>query len=336
MKQVVTLRDIAFSTGVSKSTVSRALSGNCSNIKKETQQMIQDVAKQMGYKQNKTAINFRDKRTRTIGVVVPELITSFYVKFVDFVQSIVEAKGYQVIFAICNEDSTIEKEKLQMMLENQVEGILISACHNTKNISLYKELIEEGIPLVFFDRMVDGISTPKVKMDDYYKSFFLVEHLIRSGRKNIVHLAGPSYMQSARERTRAYKDAMEKFNLPVNPNFIIDSGINFEDGENSMEMFIKQNIPFDGVFCFTEMCALGVQSFLQKHHYSIPKDVAICCFSGTALSTYVHPKLTVVEQPVELMAEKSIELLLEKLEDSDVPDREIVLEATIIVRESTE
>ena len=218
MKQVVTLRDIAFSTGVSQSTVSRALSGNCSNIKKETQQRIREVAKQLGYKQNKTAINFREKRTRTIGVVVPELITPFYVKFVDCVQRIVEAKGYQVIFAICNENSTIEKEKLQMMLENQVEGILISACHNTKNISLYKELIENGIPLVFFDRMVDGISTPKVKMDDYYKSFFLVEHLIRSGRKNIVHLAGPSFMQSSRERTRGYKDAMAKFNLPVHPD----------------------------------------------------------------------------------------------------------------------
>ena len=336
MKQAVTIKDIAKKLGISKSTVSRALSGDCYNVKKETLDKILETAKTLGYKRNSVATNLRLNRTRIIGIVVPELVTSFYVNFITRVQSIVYAKGYQVSLSICNEDPDIERKNLQIMMDNQVEGILISACHNTKNIDVYKQLMEQGIPLIFFDRTIDDLSTPKVKIDDYIKSFFLVEYLIRTGRKKIVHLAGPSFIQNTHERIRAYKDAMDKFNLPYEPEFIIDSGVNFEDGEKSMEDFMKKQISFDAIFCFTEMSALGAKSFLQKLRYSIPEDVAICCVSGTILSTLVHPTLTVVEQPIEQMAEKSIELLFEKLSNPDIPDKEIILESKMIIRESTE
>ncbi|MBQ7350047.1 MAG: LacI family DNA-binding transcriptional regulator [Bacteroides sp.] len=336
MKQAVTIKDIAKKLGISKSTVSRALSGDCYNVKKETLDKILETAKILGYKRNSVATNLRLNRTRIIGIVVPELVTSFYVNFITRVQSIVYAKGYQVSLSICNEDPDIERKNLQIMMDNQVEGILISACHNTKNIDVYKQLMEQGIPLIFFDRTIDDLSTPKVKIDDYIKSFFLVEYLIRTGRKKIVHLAGPSFIQNTHERIRAYKDAMDKFNLPYEPEFIIDSGVNFEDGEKSMEDFMKKQISFDAIFCFTEMSALGAKSFLQKLRYSIPEDVAICCVSGTILSTLVHPTLTVVEQPIEQMAEKSIELLFEKLSNPDTPDKEIILESKMIIRESTE
>ena len=232
MKQAVTIKDIAKKLGISKSTVSRALSGDCYNVKKETLDKILETAKILGYKRNSVATNLRLNRTRIIGIVVPELVTSFYVNFITRVQSIVYAKGYQVSLSICNEDPDIERKNLQIMMDNQVEGILISACHNTKNIDVYKQLMEQGIPLIFFDRTIDDLSTPKVKIDDYIKSFFLVEYLIRTGRKKIVHLAGPSFIQNTHERIRAYKDAMDKFNLPYEPEFIIDSGVNFEDGEN--------------------------------------------------------------------------------------------------------
>lgn len=335
MKNKVTIKDIVKKTGISKSTVSRALSGNNYNVKKETVDIILEAANDLGYKRSNLAINFRFNRSRVIGIVVPELVTSFYVNFITRVQSIVYEKGYQISLFVCNEDPDIERKNLQIMMNNQVEGILISACHNTKNIDIYTQLIEQGIPLIFFDRTIDELSTPKVKIDDYIKSFFLMEYLIRTGRKKIVHLAGPSFIQNTYERIRAYKDAMDKFKLPYKPEFIIDSGVNFEDGEKSMENFMKKQIPFDAIFCFTEMSALGAKSFLQKLHYSIPEDVAICTMSGTILSTLVYPTLTVVEQPVELMAEKSVDLLLEKIENMDIPNQTIILESRMIVRDST-
>jgi len=334
MKRTVTIREIAEYLGISKSTVARALSNNCSNVKTETQQKIQEAAKQLGYKLGRLN-NPHSRHTKSIGIIVPELVTSFYADFITKVQSIVYEKGYQIILSICNEDPNIERKNLQMMLDNHVKGILISTCHKSKNIDIYNNLMEEGIPLVIFDRTIDELSTPKVKINDYIKSFFLVEYLIRTGRKNIVHLAGPSFIPNTHEQIRGYKDAMTKFNHPVIPEFIINTGFNVEDGEKAMEDFMKKQIPFDAIFCFTEMSALGAKNFLQKLHYSIPDEVAICCMSGTTLSTLIYPMLTVIEQPVRQMAEKSVELLLEKLENPKAPNREIVLEAKMIIRKST-
>lgn len=335
MKHTVTIKDIAEKTGVSKSTVSRALSGDSYNINEKTRQQILKVADELGYKRNKLAVNFRNNRTKQIGIVVPELITSYFVSFINRVQSILYEKGYQVIISICNENPDIERRNLMVMQDYQVEGILISPCHNKENIDVYKNLMDQGIPMVFFDRTIDDLSVPKVKIDDYIKSFFMVEYLIRSGKKRIIHLAGPSFIQNTWERLRAYKDAMSKFGLTVEPEFIVQSGVNYEDGERSMEEFMKKQISFDAIFCFTEMVALGAKSFLQKLHYSIPEDVAICTMSGTILSTLVYPTLTVVEQPVELMAEKSVDLLLEKIENMDIPNQTIILESRMIVRDST-
>lgn len=335
MKQEYSIYDVAQKAGVSKSTVSRALNGICYNIKPETLSKIVKVAKEMGYKPNLAARNLRSNRSRIIGLVIPELITTFYVNFINHIQTTLYEMGYQVMLAICNEDSEVEREHLQRMQETSVEGIIISSCHNAQNIDIYTELMEKGIPLIFFDRTIDELSTPKVKIDDYTKSFFLMEHLIRKGRRNIVHITGPTFIQNTHERIRAYKDAMIKYGLPVDPDYIVESGINFEDGKRSMEFFIQKQLPFDAVFCFTETTALGAKSLLQNLQYSIPKEVAVCCMSGTILSTLVHPMLTVVEQPVIQMAEKCVELLLEKLENPKAPNRELILEANMILRQST-
>lgn len=331
----ITITDIAKELNISVSTVSRALRGDDYNVSKETKQLILETAKRMGYRRNELAVNLRKQNTRTIGIIVPEMVTPFYMNFITYAQEYLNNEGYRVTLAQSHEDSDSERANLQMMEDYRVEGIILSTCHNQKNLDIYENLIEKGIPLVFVDRTIENFPAPQVKIDDYIKAFFMVEHLIRLGRKQIVHLAGPSYIRNSLDRKKAYKDALEKFNIPFNPALLIDSGVDFEDGEKSMEQFIQKNIPFDAVFCFTEMSALGAKSYLQKHHYSIPENVAVCCISGTTLSTLVHPTITAVEQPVKLMAEKSVELLIEKLANPNTPNKEIVLEAKMIVRNST-
>lgn len=332
----ITITDIAKELNISVSTVSRALRGDDYNVSKETKQLILETAKRMGYRRNELAVNLRKQNTRTIGIIVPEMVTPFYMNFITYAQEYLNNEGYRVTLAQSHEDSDSERVNLQMMEDYRVEGIILSTCHNQKNLDIYKDLIEKGIPLVFIDRTIENFPAPQVKIDDYIKAFFMVEHLIRLGRKQIVHLVGPSYIRNSLDRKKAYKDALEKFNIPFNPALLIDSGVDFEDGEKFMEQFIQKNIPFDAVFCFTEMSALGAKSYLQKHHYSIPENIAICCISGTTLSTLVHPTMTAVEQPVKLMAEKSVELLIEKLANPNIPNKEIVLEAEMVIRESTE
>ncbi len=332
----VTIVDIANELNISVSTVSRALRNDDYNVNKETKKKILETAKRMGYKRNELAVNLRKQNTRTIGIIVPEIVTPFYMNFITHAQEFLNNEGYRVTLAQSHEDPESERINLQMMEDYRVEGIIISACHNKKNVDIYKDLIDKGIPLVFIDRTVENIPASQVKIDDYMKAFFMVEHLIRLGKKQIVHLAGPSYIRNSLDRKKAYKDALEKFQIPFDPIYLIDSGVNYEDGEQSMEAFIQKKIPFDAVFCFTEMSAFGAKSCLQQHNFSIPKDVAICCISGTTLSTLVHPSMTAVEQPVKLMAKTSVELMIEKLENPKVPNREVILDAEMIIRESTE
>ncbi len=331
----VTIVDIANELNVSVSAVSRALRGDDYNVNKETKQKILEAAKRMGYKRNELAVNLRKQNTRTIGIIVPEMVTPFYMNFITCAQESLNNEGYRVMLAQSHEDADTEKANLQMMEDYRVEGIIISACHNKKNIAIYKDLLEKGTPLVFIDRTIEDLSVPKVRINDYMKAFFMVEHLVRLGKRKIVHLAGPSYIRNSSDRKKAYKDVLEKFQIPFDSEYLMDSGVNYEDGERSMEAFIQKKIPFDAVFCFTEMSAFGAKSCLQKHLYSIPEDVAICCISGTTLSTLVHPTMTAVEQPVKLMAKTSVELMIEKLSNPQAPDKEIVLEAEIIIREST-
>lgn len=329
----VTIQEIAKELKLSPSTVSRALRKDYTNLSKETVQLVIETAKRMGYKRNEMAANLRRKRTGTIGIIVPESVNYFFMEFITHAQKMLRKNGYRVSFAQCNEDADEERTNLQMMLDHQVEGIILCACHNTKNIDVYKQLLEASIPLVFFDRTVDGIPVSRVKIDDYMRAFFMVEHLIRRGRKRIIHLAGPSYIQNTHERIRAYRDALEKFHLPF--RCIVESGVSMDTGEKSMEGFLRKEIPFDAVFCFTENAALGAKRSLQRNRIRIPDDVAICCVSGTDLSTLVHPTMTAIEQPVQLMAQKSVELMLEKLKNPDTPCREIVLESKMFIREST-
>lgn len=334
MKHNTTLADIAKKLKLSVATVSRALRGDDLNISEKTKKRVLRTAKRMNYKRNEMAANLRKNRTRTIGIIVPEAVNFFFMNFISYAQEYLEKEGYRVTLAQSRENADTERANLKMMIDYRVDGVIICACHNTKNMDAYKDLLNRGIPLVFFDRTVDGIPVSKVKIDDYMKAFFMVEHLIRQGKRRIVHLAGPDFIQNSHERIRAYKDALKKFNIPF--QCIVECGVNMEDGEEAMKAFIQRKLDFDAVFCFTENAALGAKHVLQQNRFSIPEEVAICCVSGTKLSTFITPTMTAIEQPVQLMAKKSVELMLEKLNNPDAKERDEYLTAKMFVRESTE
>lgn len=331
----VTIKDIATALGLSKSTVSRALSGDSKNVSKETLEKIVETANKMGYRRNELAVNLRLKSTRIIGIMVPEMTTTFSMSFITTAQSLLNQQGYRVILALSDEDPETERVNLTMFDNARVEGILISACHNTANLDVYRSFLDRHIPIVLFDRTISDISVPAVKSNDYIQSFFMVEHLIRSGKKQIIHLTGPRHIQNTIDRKKGYRDALAKFHIPYDSRYAIESGVSVNDGANAIEKVLSLEIPFDAVFCFTETQALGAKQTLQEHNIAIPSKVAICCMSGTALSTLVHPPLTAVEQQVDEMATIAVRLILEKINDFSTPNQTITLESNIIIRKST-
>lgn len=330
----VTIKDIANHLTLSVSTVSRALTDD-KNIRKETKEKVLAAAKALGYRPNPVATNLKYGRTNTVGVIVPEMVTPFASQVIEGIQKVLYAKGLKVIIAQSDENPQREKENLQLMESFMVDGIIICLCHHAENRGLYTRLQEEGIPMIFFDRIPEDKDASKVIVDDYAKSFFMMEHLIRSGRRRIAHLQAPSYIYNSVERFRGYKDALAKFRIPYDDSLVIKTGMTIDDGRRAAEQLIRANASFDALFAFTDTLAIGAMNYLREQGISIPEEVAIASFSGTILSTIVYPQLTTVEQPLEEMGEAAARLMLEKINDPSAANRTIVLDAKIRVRGST-
>ena len=327
----ITIKDIARHLSISVSTVSRAL-GDDKNIRKQTKEKVIEAAKRLGYRPNPVAINLKYGHTNTVGVIVPEMVTPFASRVINGIQEVLHTKNIKVIIAESGGDPEKEKENLQFM----VDGIIICLCSYKRNKEEYARLQQAGMPMVFYDRIPYGLEVPQVIVDDYMKSFFLVESLIRSGRKQIVHIQGPDDIYNSIERVRGYKDALAKFGIPFDKNnMLIKTGMTFEEGKKAADILVERNIPFNAIFAFTETLAIGAMNRLRELGKKIPEEIAVASFSGTELSNIVYPKLTTVEPPLYQMGKKAAELILEKIKDPASPNHSIVLDAEIKMRAST-
>lgn len=333
MKQL-TLKDLAKQLLLSTSTVSRALA-NDKNVRRETREQVQEAAQRLGYKPNRTARNLKSGRSYTIGVIVPEMVTPFASTVLEGIQHAVAATGYHIIIAQSSEDPTVERSNLMMMQQALVDGIIISASHQTHNLDLCREFQQSGIPLVFYDRIIPQLNAPSVTVNDYAKSMLMMEHLIDMGRKRIVHLQAPDYIYNAGERSRAYRAALAKFGITFDPALLIQTGLTFEDGRNAAAQLVDAKQGFDAIFAFTDTLAIGAMNYLREQGLRIPQDVAIASFSGTALSTIVYPQLTTVEQPLYDMGTEAAKLLLGLIVGEEPSENKVVLDATLQYRGST-
>lgn len=332
----VTIKDIARSLSLSVATVSRALGGD-GNIRPETKKKVLETAERLGYRRNPVAINLQSGRTNTVGILVPEMDTPFYARIIDGMQRVLYEKGLKVIIAQSGEDPERERENLLLMEGFMVDGIIVGICHKDRNRSEFQRLTDKGMPLVFYDRIPIGIDVSKVIADDYIKTFFLVEHLIRKGYTRIAHIKAPDYMQSSSVRFNAYRDALKKFGIPYDDDLVVKSpGMHFEDGIRAAEQLLERNIPIRAVFAYTDLIAVGVMHSLRSRNIRIPDDIAVAGFSGTILSEMVYPPLTTVDLPLAEMGATAARLMLDRIENPRAENRTVTLDAEIRLRASTE
>ncbi len=329
-----TIKDIAEYLTISVSTVSRALTDD-KNIRRETKEMVLEAAEKLGYKPNPVATNLKYGRTNTIGVIVPEMITPYASQVIGGIQEVLYNEGIKVIIAESHESWELERENIKMMERFMVDGIIVSLCNYKENREEYMRLKNSGMPMVFFDRIPHKMDVSQVVVDDYIKSFFMVEHLIRSGCRHIVHIEGPDYVYNSVERAKGYRDAISKFKVDHRAELTIRSGLGFEDGAGAVDMLVDNGVEFDAIFAFTDTLAIGALNRLRERGVSVPNDVAVASFSGTILATIVNPQLTTVEPPLRQMGVESARLIIECIKDHSAPTRTIVLDAEIHIRESS-
>jgi len=332
---LVTIKDIARELKISPSTVSRALK-NHPDISPETRKAVNELAERLNYQPNAVALSLKHRRSNTIGVIIPEIVHYFFSSVISGIEDVAYEAGFNVIICQSNEMISREKANTKTLLASRVDGILISISKETNDFQHLNNLRDNGIPLVFYDRIVPGFEADQVIIDDFDAAYKATKHLTDSGRKRIAHFAGPQNLLIGQYRKEGYLKAMHEAGLNVAGDLVFEAD-NFERVRLAVIHILENNIPIDGLFAVNDLTAIGAMQTLQKRGVKIPDDVAVVGFSDGRFSGITDPTLTSVDQHGYEMGTIATEMLLKRIfsEPNDYPFENKVLNANLIVRGSS-
>ncbi len=338
MKAKITLKKIAKEFDVSISTVSKALKDS-HEISEEVKERIQAFAKYYHYKPNSLALNLRNQKTKTIGVIIPQIVHHFFSKVISGIEHIANEKGYNVMICLSNESYEKEVLNMDMLASGVVDGIIVSVAKQTEekgDYTHFKELINNGIPLVLFDRKIDEIQCNKVLVDDFGGGYIAAQHLIDIGCKKIAILTTPNHVTVGNIRLEGYIKALTDNNMLVDERLIVKVNEDHDIADQIKGIFRKSNCP-DGIFAVNEIYAATAVKIAKNNGLNVPNDIAIMGFTDGLISQFSSPQLTTIAQHGFTMGEKSMEILLEELnqQDTDYQYQTNIISTDIVIREST-
>lgn len=316
MKAKATLKQIAKELNVSVSTVSKALNDS-PEISEQTKIKIKEYAKLKNYKPNIIGLNLKNRKTKTIGVIIPDILNSFFAKVFSGIEKVADEKGYNVIMCISNESLEKEAHTLEMLSNGTIDGFILSVSEEAQkqnNYDHFKEIINDGTPIVMFDRIAEGIDCDKVVVDDFDSALDSTQRLIDLGCKNIALLSSIDNLSVGKLRFEGYLKALEKNNIPVNNSLIIRTDSE-EDLKEKMESVFANN-KIDGIFALEENDSVAALRIGLKKGYKIPEELCIIGFAdGILASRRLSPSLTTVSQHGIEVGEEAAKLLISRLED---------------------
>lgn len=331
-KPQITIKDIARALGVSASTVSRALRDN-PDISEETRRQVQDYAREHHYKPNVMAVNLRASRSNTIGIIVPQMVHHFFSCVLSGIEQAATQAGYNIIVAQSNESYEQEVRIVHSFLTARVCGVIASLAKGTSRYEHYQELLEDHIPVVFYDRICTGLQTERVVVDDYAGSFAAVEYMIQTGCKRIYFYGTSPHLEITKNRRNGYLDAMRKYRIPVTDDMmrLCDT----RERAIAITPDILETSPRpDGFFAINDETASGILYACKLVGARVPDDVSICGFTDGAIAQNTDPKLTSVEQRGEEVGRCAMSILLDKLDGKEKVGNKIV-KTNLVVRGTT-
>lgn len=338
MKEV-TLKQIAENLGISVTTVSKALK-NYPDVSKKTKALVKEEAKKLHYKPNVFAVNLRTKESKTVGLIIPEVVHHFFSSVINGIIEEAERKGYLVIILQSNESYQLEKKQVDLLISKRVDGIMISLANDTVDISHLLEIKEHEIPLVMFDKISKLVPCSKIIINDRQAAYDATKFLIDSGCKKIAHFRGALLPQNSIDRFLGYKKALEDHGLTYDSSLIyMCERVDYEDGRKAALQLMKDNKEVDGIFAVTDMAAVGAMTVFKEHGIKVPEDISVMGFSNWFLSQAITPSLSTIDQPGYEMGRKTFKLLRKEMKAKKAglafePQTKI-LETSVIKRDST-
>ena len=335
MKTRVTIKDLARILKVSTSTVSRALKDH-PDISKETKEQVNKLAKELKYKPNAIALSLRSKHSNIIGVIIPQIVHHFFSSVISGIEDVANKSGYHVMICQSNESFRREVMNVQALYSSRVDGVLVSMSKETQTYNHFKDIINGGTHVVFFDRICDEIDTDRVVVDDEKGAYDATKYLIETGCRNISHLSASQHMLIGRKRRKGYEKALKKYNLSIHEDLIRKCD-NYDDALKITKELLESPTPPDGVFAVNDLTALGAMKAIKDKGLKIPEDVSVIGFTDGLVSQVSDPKLSTVEQHGYEIGQKSMEILLKRIKDDvdDFTPTTKVIKTNLVIREST-
>ena len=335
-KKRASITDIANQLNISVSTVSRALSGH-SAISEATTKRVAAVADELGYRPNSLAAGLRRGRSKMLGVIVPHIDGNFFSQVVKGIEAAATKAGYHVLICQSNEDVAHERKNLETLMNAQVEGILVSISRTTREFKHFENVRKRDIPLVFFDRILEGYDVSAVVLDDRAGGYRATKHLLDQGYRCIAHFGGPQHLNIYKYRRQGYEDALREAGIPILEELTFICDMKMEDGIEGMKRLLALPQPPDAVFSASDFSVVGALEVLKEQGLRVPQDVGLVGFSNELFSRLTEPKLTSIDQHCELMGKSATRLLLQIMEEQGqhFAPRHVVLQPDLFVRASS-
>ncbi|MGI9551724.1 MAG: LacI family DNA-binding transcriptional regulator, partial [Aurantibacter sp.] len=330
---------IARELDVSISTVSKALK-NSPEIGRDTKEKVQAFAKLYNYRPNNVAISLQNKRTKNIGVIIPDIVHHFFTTVFRGIEKYANDRGYNVI--VCVSDESFDKEviNMEMLSHGSVDGFIMSLSAGTQqknDFNHIKEIQDQGIPIVLFDRVTEDVRCDKVILNDMEIAYDAISTLIADGRRKIALVTTEGYFNVSAKRAEGYRKALSDHKIPVDDSLILK--LPFKDLDEQEIVAFFDAVEIDAVLCVNELFATICMGVVQKKGLNIPKDIAFIGFTDGLLSKYYNPTLTTVAQHGDKMGEVAARFLIDRVEQEMENENPIyrteIIKATLIEREST-
>jgi LacI family transcriptional regulator len=330
-----TIRDIAIKLNISISTVSRALR-NAADVNPETKKAVLEMAKCLHYEPNRIAQSLRIRKTKTLGVIVPEIALHFFSTAISGIQEYAAEHNYNIIICQSLESFTTEIANIHMLVSTRVDGVIISLSSQTKNVDLLQNLVDKKIPIVQFDRVSEELATSKVEVDDHDGAFGATDFLIKTGCRRIAFIGGPGSLHISSQREKGYVDALQKNGINVNPELIAHCKDLSKDPPQVIKSLLNLTPAPDAFFCLNDPIAIAAIGIIKERGMRIPDDISVVGFTNEPVSAFIEPALTTVSQPAREMGHAAARILLRQI-NSDKEFKPItqVLKTELLVRKST-
>jgi LacI family transcriptional regulator len=328
------MKRIARELGVSTTTISKVLN-NHADISEETRARVLAKVAELGYQRNAVARSLILRRTSTIGVVIPDLMHSFFVEIIAGMEPVLSARGFGLLLCSSGEDARKERAELSMLRQRQVDGIVIASTSAAANTDVLTELVRHGTPIVMFDRDDHpDVRCDRVLTDDERVGRLATDHLIASGRRAIAHITGPRIVH-ARRREKGYRHALRAHGRKVNPEWVVHGGFMEADGYQAMTRLLSLRPRIDAVFASNDPAAIGAMKAIWDAGLRVPEDIAVIGVGNIAHGDLLRVPLTTVSWSRDEQGRQSAALLLDRIgPNPSAAFRNVIIPPQLVVRQS--